>query len=59
MTKKKTGATDLPGAAQRAADEYPDLWKAVQRLGEVVNEAGPLDARTRRLIDQPRLRDCV
>lgn len=49
--EEETGATDLPGAAQRVADEYPDLWKAVQRLGEVVNEAGPLDARTRRLIN--------
>lgn len=41
---------DLPGAASQVAREYPDLWAALQKLGEAASEAGPLDARTRRLI---------
>jgi alkylhydroperoxidase/carboxymuconolactone decarboxylase family protein YurZ len=49
---KDTGSPDvpLPGAADQVADEHPDLWLAFQRLGEQVSRAGPLDARTRRLV---------
>jgi alkylhydroperoxidase/carboxymuconolactone decarboxylase family protein YurZ len=41
---------ELPGAAQRVAEEHPDLWKAFQKLGEAASNAGPLDAHTRRLV---------
>lgn len=40
----------LPGFAGKAALEQPDLWRALQDLGEQASKAGPLDARTRRLI---------
>ncbi len=42
---------DLPGAAGRVAQDHPDLWKALHQLGETASEAGPLDAKTRRLIN--------
>jgi alkylhydroperoxidase/carboxymuconolactone decarboxylase family protein YurZ len=41
---------NLPGAAMQVAHEHPELWEAFQRLGEEASRAGPLDARTRRLI---------
>lgn len=40
----------LPSGAGRIADEYPDVWQAYSALGRACAEAGPLDARTRRLI---------
>ena len=40
----------LPGAALHMARAHPALWEAFQRLGEEASRAGPLDARTRRLI---------
>lgn len=40
----------LPGAAGEVADRHPDLWKAYTALGQACAEAGPLDARTRRLV---------
>ncbi len=43
-------AVDLPTPARRIAAEYPDVWAAFQRLGTAVSEAGPLDARTKRLV---------
>ena len=48
---KKTGSTGLPGAAGRVAKEKPELWAALQQLGEASANAGPLDLRTRRLIN--------
>lgn len=42
---------DLPGAAGQVARDYPDVWAALQKLGEAAGEAGPLDARTRRLVN--------
>jgi alkylhydroperoxidase/carboxymuconolactone decarboxylase family protein YurZ len=42
---------DLPGAAGRVAQERPYLWKALQDLGAAAGHAGPLDARTRRLVN--------
>jgi len=46
------GAADvkLPGAALHMAREHPEVWEAFQHLGEEASRAGPLDARTRRLI---------
>ncbi|MFZ5719178.1 MAG: carboxymuconolactone decarboxylase family protein [Pseudomonadota bacterium] len=43
-------SADLPGFAGRAAEEQPALWAALQALGREASEAGPLDARTRRLV---------
>ena len=48
---KKTIPVELPGAAGRVAEEKPEIWSALQALGEAAGEAGPLDARTRRLIN--------
>lgn len=41
---------DLPGVAGRIAREKPALWQALQALGAVASDAGPLDVKTRRLI---------
>ena len=41
---------DLPAAAGSIAERYPDLWKAYASLGKSCAEAGPLDARSRRLV---------
>jgi alkylhydroperoxidase/carboxymuconolactone decarboxylase family protein YurZ len=48
---KSTSSTDLPSAAGRVAQEHPQMWAALEALGEACNEAGPLDARTRRLVN--------
>ena len=40
----------LPAAAARMAEEHPDVWQAHRALGKACSEAGPLDARTRRLL---------
>lgn len=45
-----TANLKLPGAAQLMVRQHPDVWEAFQRLGEATSAAGPLDARTRRLI---------
>jgi 4-carboxymuconolactone decarboxylase len=52
MARKNQPKTDvqLPGAALHMAREQPKLWEAFQHLGEEASRAGPLDARTRRLI---------
>lgn len=41
---------NLPHASAKVADLYPDVWKAYESLGEACGAAGPLDARTVRLI---------
>jgi len=41
---------DLPSGAGEVAEQYPDVWNAYAELGRVCAEAGPLDARTRRLV---------
>ena len=48
---KPNADVQLPGAALYMAREHPKLWEAFQQLGEEASRAGPLDARTRRLID--------
>lgn len=40
----------LPEAAGRIAQQHADLWAAYSELGKACAEAGPLDARTRRLV---------
>lgn len=47
---KKTPPAELPGAAGKVAAEHPDIWTALERLGEAAANAGPLEARTRRLV---------
>jgi len=41
---------DLPAGAGRLADRHPKVWAAYEHLGQAAAEAGPLDAKTRRLI---------
>ncbi|MFT3728201.1 MAG: carboxymuconolactone decarboxylase family protein [Terricaulis sp.] len=48
---KTPASSELPGAAGRVAQEKPELWQALEKLGETANQSGPLDARTRRLIN--------
>jgi len=40
----------LPAGAQRLANRHPEIWAAYQELGAACAEAGPLDAKTRRLV---------
>lgn len=40
----------LPDFLQGVIEEYPDVWKAYQDLGEACATAGPLDAKTVRLV---------
>ena len=39
-----------PTGAGALADNFPGVWEAYQELGKATAAAGPLDARTRRLI---------
>ncbi|MFY0989200.1 carboxymuconolactone decarboxylase family protein [Halomonas sp. C05BenzN] len=41
---------DLPSGAGKLADQYPEIWSAFESLGQACAEAGPLDARSRRLV---------
>lgn len=43
-------ADELPSAAGKLAEKYPSVWQAYAALGNATAEAGPLDARTRRLV---------
>jgi alkylhydroperoxidase/carboxymuconolactone decarboxylase family protein YurZ len=40
----------LPAGAQSLVDRYPEVWEGYGKLGAAVAEAGPIDARTRRLV---------
>ena len=40
----------LPSGAAELATQFPRVWNAYQDLGEACAEAGPFDAKTRRLI---------
>lgn len=40
----------LPEFLQGVIDEYPDVWKAYQALGEACGTAGPLETKTLRLV---------
>jgi AhpD family alkylhydroperoxidase len=48
MTVKRT--EELPSGAGELARAYPAVWQAFAALGQATAEAGPLDARTRRLV---------
>jgi alkylhydroperoxidase/carboxymuconolactone decarboxylase family protein YurZ len=40
----------LPRIVEKFARERPRIWEAYNQLGEAAAEAGPLDARTQRLV---------
>jgi alkylhydroperoxidase/carboxymuconolactone decarboxylase family protein YurZ len=40
----------LPPIVQKISQERPELWDAYNRLGEAAAAAGPLDAKTQRLV---------
>jgi len=40
----------LPSAAQLIGNDYPDVWAAFQHFGAALNQAGPLDGRSKRLV---------
>lgn len=46
-----TPEVELPGTAGQIAREKPDLWRAFQALGAATGDAGPLDERSRRLVN--------
>ena len=41
---------ELPGGASIVEEEYPNLWRAYAGLGAACAAAGPLDAKTQRLV---------
>ena len=48
--KKSTAPANLPSGAGVLARRYPRVWKSYEALGEATTEAGPLDAKTSRLV---------
>lgn len=40
----------LPDFLQDVIEEYPEVWKAYQALGEVCGTSGPLEPKTVRLL---------
>ncbi len=42
--------TKLPPQLAKLTEDHGDLWQAYEALGEACAKAGPLDARTRRLV---------
>ncbi len=40
----------LPAGAAKLAIRHPEVWESFEELGARCAEAGPLDARTRRLV---------
>ena len=45
-----TRPDELPSAAGKLAQKYASVWQAYTALGNATAQAGPLDARTRRLV---------
>ena len=41
---------ELPSIVQATAEQYPQVWDAYNDLGRAAAEAGPLDAKTERLV---------
>ncbi len=50
MSEQKKTGDKLPPIVQKMADQFGPIWKAYNELGEAVSEAGPLDAKTQRLV---------
>lgn len=48
--KAKAGRTGLPPAARNFARRHAQIWASYESLGAAAAKAGPLDARTRRLV---------
>ncbi len=46
-----TPQVELPGTAGQVAREKPELWRTFQALGAATGDAGPLDERSRRLVN--------
>ena len=42
--------SQLPKPYQQFRQDYPDIYQAYEKLGEVTAESGPLDIKTRELI---------
>ena len=42
--------TQLPELPQSFSRQYPAIWKSFETLANQCHEAGPLDAKTRRLV---------
>jgi alkylhydroperoxidase/carboxymuconolactone decarboxylase family protein YurZ len=42
--------TKLPETPARFAEEHPAIWKCFEQLANHCHQAGPLDARNRRLV---------
>jgi alkylhydroperoxidase/carboxymuconolactone decarboxylase family protein YurZ len=42
--------TKLPAYAAKVASDFPAIWSAFEALGTACGAAGPLDARTQRLV---------
>lgn len=40
----------LPNVVEEFSKDQPAVWEAYNRLGEAVAEAGPIDAKTQRLL---------
>lgn len=40
----------LPPIVAAIAREHPEVWEAFNRLGDAVTQAGPLDAKSERLV---------
>jgi len=47
---KRPVRVKLPSGAARIAKRHPKIWSAYEELGAACADAGPLDARTRRLV---------
>ena len=41
---------NMPAAAGKLAEDYPEIWEAYSSLGAACANAGPLDDKTRRLV---------
>jgi alkylhydroperoxidase/carboxymuconolactone decarboxylase family protein YurZ len=50
VMKVKSSKTKLPPAARNFAKRHQDVWATYEKLGAAAAKAGPLDARTRRLV---------
>jgi alkylhydroperoxidase/carboxymuconolactone decarboxylase family protein YurZ len=40
----------LPPIVEQIAREHPEIWKAYKSLGDAASAAGPIDARSQRLL---------
>jgi len=40
----------LPSVVEQFAKRHPRIWDAYNQLGEAVGQAGPIDAKTQRLL---------